>query len=65
MNDHHHSHDHHSTTAGGPPPYFTEAEWEEFHHEDVKAGKAIVVLMSGIFTIGLFLYMAIAFMVME
>jgi hypothetical protein len=45
----------------GDPPYFPAAEWQEFHKEDVHAGKAIIFEMSAIFTIGLCLYAVIAF----
>ena len=35
---------------------FTENDWKEFHREDVKAGRAVVVLMTAIFTMGVVLY---------
>lgn len=53
-----HTHGHHSPT--GERPYFPAAEWEEFQQADIQAGKAIVVLMSSIFTIGLVLYSIVA-----
>ena len=44
---------HHAPDAGLP---FSEADWKEFHKEDVKAGRAVVVLMTAIFTMGVVLY---------
>ena len=42
---------------------FTDAEWEHLQSEDYSAGKAVVVLMLGIFSIGVFLYAAVAYTV--
>jgi hypothetical protein len=44
---------HHAPTAGLP---YSEADWHEFHQEDIKAGKAVVVLMTAIFSLGVVLY---------
>ena len=44
---------HHAPTAGLP---FSEAQWHEFHKEDVQAGRAVVVLMTVIFSMGVVLY---------
>lgn len=44
---------HHAPTAGLP---YSEADWKEFHAEDIKAGKAVVVLMTAIFSLGVVLY---------
>ena len=41
-------------------PYFPAAEWEQFQKDDIAAGKAIILLMSSIFTIGLFIYIIVA-----
>jgi hypothetical protein len=35
---------------------FTDQQWQEFHREDTKAGGAVVMLMLGIFCIGVVLY---------
>jgi len=43
---------------------FSEQEWDFFHKEDIIAGRMIVGLMTAIFLIGLFLYTAIAIIVM-
>lgn len=43
----------HAPTAGLP---YSEADWREFHEEDIKAGKAVVVLMTAIFSLGVVLY---------
>lgn len=53
----------HADHATGPRPYFTDAEWQAFRRDDVKAGGAIVGLMIGIFTIGLLLYASICVVV--
>jgi len=53
-----HGHDTHAMT--GDRPYFPEAEWRQFNIEDIAAGKAIILLMAGIFSIGLVLYSIIA-----
>jgi hypothetical protein len=39
---------------------FTDAEWHEFRESDKRAGGAIVVLMTSIFTTGLLLYTVVA-----
>jgi len=56
--DHGHHNDH-----SGDRPYFSPAEWDEFKQADIQAGKAIVLLMGSIFTIGLGLYTAVALIV--
>jgi hypothetical protein len=56
-----HGHGHHKHTDTGERPYFPAAEWEEFQKEDIKAGKAIIMLMTAIFSIGLMLYAFIAY----
>jgi hypothetical protein len=57
-NDGHAPTDHPSGTSA-----FTDAEWEQLRGEDFAAGKAVVVLMLGIFSIGVFLYACVAFTV--
>ena len=42
--------------APNPGLPFTEADWKEFHTEDIKAGRAVVVLMTAIFSMGVILY---------
>jgi hypothetical protein len=49
-------HGHHD----GELPYFPAAEWEAFHKDDITAGKAVILLISGIFTVGLVLYTIVA-----
>ena len=44
---------HHTPNPGLP---FNVADWHEFHKEDVKAARAVVVLLTAIFTIGVILY---------
>ena len=44
---------HHAPHPGLP---FSEGDWKEFHREDIKAGRAVVVLMTAIFSMGVVLY---------
>lgn len=46
---------------GKPPLHYTEAEWQRFRTIDKSAGKAVVLLMAGIFFLGLILYSAVAY----
>jgi hypothetical protein len=58
---HHHGvqeHGHH-----GPAPLalpYSDAEVARFRKDDVHAGKMIILLMGGIFTVGVFLYVLVA-----
>ncbi|HXG08460.1 MAG TPA: hypothetical protein VNK04_01595 [Gemmataceae bacterium] len=52
----------HAPAAG--QPYFSAVEWEALQADDRKAGMAVVGLMMAIFTIGLFLYLGVALVVM-
>jgi hypothetical protein len=56
-------HDEHEHIAAPAGPLFTEAEWKEFKHDDIRAGGGVVCLMGGIFTIGAMLYTTIALIV--
>lgn len=54
--------DHGITIPGGPagaPLHFSETEWQQFRDSDKAAGRAVVLLMGCIFTIGLLLYTTI------
>lgn len=42
---------------------FSDGEWQRLQTEDIQAGKAIIYLMSGIFVIGLVLYLIVAWSV--
>ena len=46
--------------ATTPALPFSDADWKEFHESDKGAGGAIIVLMGGIFIIGLVLYTIVA-----
>ena len=46
---------------GKPPLHYTEEEWQRFRNIDKAAGKAVVLLMAGIFFFGLILYSAVAY----
>jgi hypothetical protein len=41
---------------GTPALPFSDAEWQSFRQSDMAAGRNIVVLMTGIFVIGVILY---------
>jgi hypothetical protein len=49
----------HPASAGA----FSDADWDAFRAEDFAAGKAVVVLMLGIFSMGVALYSAVAYFV--
>ena len=53
---HHGPADHAATTQ-----YFSDAEWQSLRKSDIAAGRNIVVLMGGIFTIGVLLYAIVDF----
>ena len=60
MSDHVNTDPHGHAPAEAP---FTDAQWDFLRAEDYSAGRAVVVLMLGIFSIGVFLYAAVAFTV--
>jgi hypothetical protein len=47
------------------PDNFTDAEWNRLQAEDFAAGKAVVVLMLGIFLTGVVLYSIVAYAVIS
>ncbi|HEY7422816.1 MAG TPA: hypothetical protein VH682_01020 [Gemmataceae bacterium] len=58
------SHEHNITIPGGPGQpalHFTPEEWQQFRSSDHGAGKSVVLLMGGIFSIGLALYSIVAY----
>jgi hypothetical protein len=55
---------HNITIPGGegkPALQYTSQEWEQFQKSDKGAGKSVVLLMGGIFSIGLALYAIVAY----
>ena len=52
-----HGHDSHATDER---PYFPAEEWEQFKRDDIATGKAIILLMTSIFSIGLVIYTIVA-----
>jgi hypothetical protein len=54
-------HSGHGTHAG--QPYFPATEWESFQAADRQAARNIIVLMGGIFSIGLLLYATVCLLV--
>jgi hypothetical protein len=64
MTQPHHNHD--VAIPGGPGGtalHFSEAEWNQFRASDYAAGRAVVLLMAGIFSIGLLLYATIDWLI--
>jgi hypothetical protein len=57
--DSHAATDSHATPANA----FSDAQWAYLRAEDYSAGRAVVVLMLGIFSLGVFLYAAVAYSV--
>jgi hypothetical protein len=58
--------DHH--VAAGAPPAATaidDSDWVRLHAEDFAAGKAVVMLMLGIFLTGVFIYSVVAYWVVS
>jgi hypothetical protein len=49
----------HPSGPGGSALQFSEQEWQSFRDSDKAAGRAVVLLMGSIFTIGLLLYITI------
>jgi len=52
------------TIPGGPGKtqlHFTPEEWEQYRQNDKSAARSVVLLMGGIFTIGLILYSTVAY----
>jgi hypothetical protein len=54
----------HVTPAASGQPYFSSQEWDDLQAEDLRAGKAVVGLMVGIFSTGLLLYIGVMLSVM-
>ena len=48
-----------------PTNAYTDAEIAQMQHEDFAAGKAVVILMLGIFGTGVFIYSIVAFWVIN
>jgi hypothetical protein len=46
---------------GKPPLHFTPEEWQGFRNSDKGAGRSVVLLMGGIFCVGLVLYSVVAY----
>ena len=46
---------------GKPPLHFTPEDWQQFRKSDMGAGKSVVLLMGGIFSVGLALYSVVAY----
>lgn len=57
-----HSHDITLPAGPGKPPlHFTPEEWDQYRVRDQAAARSVVLLMGGIFTIGLLLYSTVAY----
>lgn len=46
---------------GTPALHFTTGEWDQYRTSDKGAARSVVLLMGGIFTIGLILYSTVAY----
>jgi hypothetical protein len=60
----HGSSSHDVSIPGGPDKpalHFTPEEWEQYRQSDRVAARSIVLLMGGIFTVGLVLYSIVAY----
>lgn len=55
----------HASNENPAAETFTAAQWDKLRAEDYAAAKAVVVLMLSIFSIGVFLYAAVAFTVYD
>lgn len=55
---------HHHHGEGQSAPAFTDAERQTLHGDDFAAGKAVVILMLGIFSTGVLIYTIVAYWVM-
>lgn len=60
MSDSHLTHHGH---AGADDKPFTDLEIQTFHNQDYSAARAVVILMCGIFTIGVVIYSIVAYTV--
>jgi len=57
-----HGDPHHGATEHGAASLpFSDSEWQSLRRSDMAAGRNIVVLMAGIFVIGVFLYAIVDF----
>ena len=52
-----------ASSHAAPTAHFTEADWDVFRAEDFAAGKAVVILMLAIFSMGVVLYSVVAYFV--
>jgi hypothetical protein len=65
------NHSEHSAHGGHPTPdissqpAFSASDWETFQAEDRQAARNIVGLMTGIFILGVFGYLVVAYVVAE
>lgn len=48
------------THTASDRPYFPAEEWDQFQQDDIATGRAIVLLMTSIFALGLFIYTLVA-----
>ncbi len=52
---------HNHVGSGSTTLPFTTEEWDQFRTSDKSAGKSVVILMAGIFSLGLALYAAVSY----
>ena len=58
------SHDAHDGHGHAATVDISDAEWQELQAQDVKAGRNIILLMGGIFVIGIILYAIVNFSIL-
>jgi hypothetical protein len=59
------SHDAHEGHDHAVNVDISDAEWQELQAQDVKAGRNIIMLMGGIFVIGIILYAIVNFSILS
>jgi hypothetical protein len=59
------SHDAHDAHGHAVNVDISDAEWQELQAQDVKAGRNIIMLMGGIFVIGIILYAIVNFSILS
>lgn len=57
--------DHGHEAASSAPVLFSETEIKAFHEDDGRSATGVVCLMSGIFTIGLILYIGVNLWILQ
>ena len=59
------SHDAHEGHGQAVTVDISDAEWQQLQTEDINAGRAVILLMGGIFVIGIILYVIVNLSIMN